>query len=166
MRSRRLYFTLLLIGIAVITLMRGPANHSVDTEENAPKGIVAIEDQRLASVILQIAGLKQSRGSLKVAVFDAADGFPNHAMATHLQSFDIDHVDGSIQLDPIPPGLYAIAVYHDVDSDGKMNRAIAGYPTEPYGFSNDARAIFGPPEFASAVFEAVEGETELKIEVK
>jgi len=36
--------------------------------------------------------------------------------------------------------------------NGKLDANLLGIPTEGYGFSNDARALFGPPSFAAASF--------------
>lgn len=45
----------------------------------------------------------------------------------------------------LPAGRYAVAVFHDANGDGKLNTNLVGMPTEAYGFSNDARGVFGPP---------------------
>lgn len=50
----------------------------------------------------------------------------------------------------VPPGQHAIKVFHDVNSNGKLDTNWMGIPKEPYGFGNDARGSFGPPSFAEA----------------
>ena len=45
------------------------------------------------------------------------------------------------------PGVYAIAVYHDADSNQKLNRSGFGFPTEGYGFSNNPTTLAGLPAF-------------------
>jgi len=52
----------------------------------------------------------------------------------------------------IPPGTYALAVIHDENSSGKLETNWLGIPTEGYGFSNDAKAVFGTPSFDAASF--------------
>jgi uncharacterized protein (DUF2141 family) len=42
--------------------------------------------------------------------------------------------------------------FHDRDANGKMNFNPLGMPLEPYGFSNNARAPFGPPSWRRAAF--------------
>ena len=42
---------------------------------------------------------------------------------------------------------YAIAVYHDLDSDGQLARNLLNIPTEPFGFGNDAVVRFSQPGF-------------------
>jgi len=47
------------------------------------------------------------------------------------------------------PGIYAIAVYHDADSDRSFDRTGIGLPDEAYGFSNNPAVLFGLPAFRS-----------------
>ena len=48
----------------------------------------------------------------------------------------------------IPFGIYAVAIYHDINSNGKLDRNSLGIPTEGYAFSNNRFGIFGrPPGF-------------------
>jgi uncharacterized protein (DUF2141 family) len=51
----------------------------------------------------------------------------------------------------VPPGLYAIAAYHDVNGNGRMDTGTFGLPREPYGFSNDVGRL-APPNFLNATF--------------
>ena len=52
---------------------------------------------------------------------------------------------------------YAVHVFHDLDSNGKMKTNFIGIPREPTGVSNEAKGKFGPPKFKDAKF-AVTGE--------
>jgi uncharacterized protein (DUF2141 family) len=52
----------------------------------------------------------------------------------------------------IPPGIYAMAVIHDENMNGKLDTRWPGIPTEGYGFSNDAKGILGAPSFSAASF--------------
>lgn len=52
----------------------------------------------------------------------------------------------------LPPGAYAVAVYHDENGNRAFDRTMLGVPREGYGFSNDAPASNGLPSFASVRF--------------
>jgi uncharacterized protein (DUF2141 family) len=52
----------------------------------------------------------------------------------------------------VPPGRYAAQVFHDRNSNGKVDRALFGIPTEPIGFSNDAPVHAKPPKWDDAAF--------------
>ena len=46
-------------------------------------------------------------------------------------------------------GVYAIALYHDENGNGKLDRSGLGLPREGYGFTNDASTLAGLPSFRS-----------------
>ena len=47
------------------------------------------------------------------------------------------------------PGVYALALYHDENGDGKFDRTGVGLPAEGYGFSNNPATLAGLPTFKS-----------------
>ena len=61
----------------------------------------------------------------------------------------------SVDFGPVPPGRYAISVFHDENGNGRLDTRLM-MPREGYGFSRDAPVRFGPPSFAQAAF-AVDG---------
>jgi len=66
----------------------------------------------------------------------------------------------------LPPGRYAIAVYHDANGDHDFNRKLTGLPAEGYGFSNNPATRFGIPSLKDVRFEAVAGEVPVYITLK
>ena len=62
----------------------------------------------------------------------------------------------------IPEGDYAVTIFHDKNGDGKLNTNFVGIPKEPYGFSNNPFAMFGPPSFEKCIFQ-VKGNTTINI---
>lgn len=65
----------------------------------------------------------------------------------------------------LAPGTYGLKVFHDVNSNGKLDTSWMGIPNEPYGFGNDARGRFGPPPFqeAAVAIGTVPGVTAVKL---
>jgi uncharacterized protein (DUF2141 family) len=56
------------------------------------------------------------------------------------------------KIEGVPFGTYAIKFYHDKNNNKILDKDFIGIPKEEYGFSNNAEAIFGPPEFDEAKF--------------
>ncbi len=52
----------------------------------------------------------------------------------------------------IPKGEYAVAVFHDKNSNEKMDVNFLGIPKEAYGCSNNAKGFMGPPKYEDAKF--------------
>lgn len=66
----------------------------------------------------------------------------------------------------IPAGEYAVAVFADMNGNGKLDRNFIGIPGEPTGASRDAQGRFGPPKFKDASFEVGEGVTAQTIHIR
>ena len=71
----------------------------------------------------------------------------------------------SVQFDNLPEGEYAVSVFHDLNSNGKLDSNAVGMPTEPYGFSNNAAGNFGPPSFDAAKIKLDQSKTAISIRV-
>lgn len=52
----------------------------------------------------------------------------------------------------VPPGIYAVAIFQDLNGNGRLDRTPLGLPLEPYGFSNDAGRL-RRPSFPSAAIQ-------------
>ena len=57
----------------------------------------------------------------------------------------------------LKPGMYAISVLHDENSNKDMDQSKIGIPKEGYGFSNNASISLGPPSFQKAKIELQPG---------
>lgn len=71
-----------------------------------------------------------------------------------------------LHITELPPGTYAVKVFHDVNDNGKLDTNWMGIPNEPYGFSNDAAGTFGPPGFKDASFVVGAVRTSIRINMK
>ena len=98
-------------------------------------------------------------GEIHVAVYDNAEAFEadrgeKGGAAPGITEGTIQIVEpGSVTyIYELPPGTYAIGIFHDVNLNNKMDNNFFGVPKEQYGFSNNARALFGPPDFEDAAF--------------
>src|SRR5450755_1266464 len=62
-------------------------------------------------------------------------------------------------------GAYAISVFHDENSNGRLDTNLMGIPREGVGASNNAKGHFGPPKFDAAAFRFSGSRLEVKITV-
>jgi uncharacterized protein (DUF2141 family) len=99
-----------------------------------------------------VTGLTAKTSSVYVAMFESQEGFPKSELSskTTVVSATEDQVQFLLELPRNQP--VAIAVFQDIDGNGKLSKNQIGIPTEPYGFSNNARGLLGPPSFSDAVF--------------
>jgi uncharacterized protein (DUF2141 family) len=112
----------------------------------------------------EIGGLRNDKGEVLCALYSSADGFPKKGdkAAAHAKS-PISVGRAVCDFPDIPAGTYAISVFHDENSNGKLDTNFMGIPREGVGASNNAKGHFGPPKFDAAAFRFPGGHLVLKI---
>ena len=118
---------------------------------------------RAQTLTVVVQGVKSDQGLLRMGLYNSEKEF----MKTRWQSKGSKAKVGELQLvfENVPPGTYAISVFHDANENGKLDSNFAGIPKEGFGFSNNAMGMFGPPSFEEAKF-AFEGEKKIEIMLK
>lgn len=114
-----------------------------------------------------VEGLRSDAGQVVCALFSSMDGFPKQPERAIAQSRS--PVVGRRALCDFPdlgPGTYAVSVFHDENSNGRLDTGFLGIPREGVGASNDAKGHFGPPRFAAAAFRFAGGTLQLRITVR
>ncbi|MGQ2978492.1 MAG: DUF2141 domain-containing protein [Polaromonas sp.] len=98
----------------------------------------------------------QRQGDVRAALFDKAEAFPR---GTPLRTAIAPSVGGkaTLRFDGLPPGDYALTAFLDENSNSKLDANLFGLPTDPYGFSRNARGMTGPPPFTDAAFRVEDG---------
>jgi uncharacterized protein (DUF2141 family) len=116
-----------------------------------------LQAQPAASLLIHVQSVSPKGGTLRLGLYDQAH-YPDDN-STPVASADVPAQIGEtvITLDNIPPGIYAIETYQDVNSNHKMDTTWLGIPLEPFGFSRDAKPHFAKPDFSQAKFEVVAG---------
>lgn len=109
-----------------------------------------------AMVELQLSGLRSSRGMVRICLTADKRYFPNCTNDPEARHLTVATTQAThLRFDALPVGRYALSVIHDENGNGKLDTRL-GVPREGFGFSNNAKALFGPPSFRSASF-AVQG---------
>lgn len=102
-------------------------------------------------------------GSVMVSVYDSETAY---AGGTPLRQAQVGVAGGArtaVFVD-LPPGIYAMKAFHDVNGDGRMNSNPFGIPIEPVAFSNNARPNMGAPKWDRTHF-TVRGDTAQAIKI-
>ncbi len=94
---------------------------------------------------------------LKVISAQQKEQFPNIPARQAVFSAIYRDVTAT-QILSLPAGEYAIALFQDLNENGALDSNILGIPSEPYGFSNNARGKFGPAKFTQAAFSITENQ--------
>jgi uncharacterized protein (DUF2141 family) len=113
---------------------------------------------------VEITGARNDRGQIICALFTPGNGFPSKGESAIAHTHTgISNGSAVCEFQGVTPGRYAVSVFHDENSNGKMDTNFIGIPKEGVGASNDAKGRFGPPKFDAAAFQYPGGRLELKI---
>src|ERR1035437_9739476 len=115
---------------------------------------IAFAESSCPGIHVEILDIRNSTGTVSCALFESSVGFPTEYLrfATNIMAIKVRDKQARCDFEDIPPGMYALAVVHDVNMNGKDDANLLGIPKQGYGFSSDAKAFLGAPSFTAASF--------------
>lgn len=116
---------------------------------------------------INVTNIKINIGSIHYALYDDPSFFPDEKGKIDGGNKRIDEVVANgILIKELNESYYAVAIYHDENSNKKFDTFLS-LPREQYGFSNNAPVFLGPPNFEdAAVFVEQNKTTEIEIELR
>ena len=126
---------------ALLLLMDGTIPHAAQKPAFQP------EDPLPHTLAVETGEFRRIRGELFIEVSDAEG---------ETITAEIHPVTGrnvTVRFDSLAPGPVAVRLFHDENSNGKLDTNLLGIPTEGYGFSNNPRSRFGEPALEDRLFE-------------
>jgi uncharacterized protein (DUF2141 family) len=121
------------------------------------------------SLTVNITGLKNDKGTARIAVFNSAEAFAtkmNAAAAFRKTPAPIANNQASATFTDLPYGEYAVKYYHDEDNSGDFKTNMLGIPKVEYGFSNNPNASHGAPSYDKAKFTLNAPQTTIEIKTQ
>ena len=100
---------------------------------------------------VKITNIKEIKGHIEIGVYNNPELFPKVDKQYKVYYFKVTASNMSYTIKGLKHGQYALAIFHDLNSDTICNRNIMGIPIEDYGFSNNVRPFLYPPSFNDAL---------------
>jgi len=104
-------------------------------------------------LVVKVTGIKSSGGTIKIGLFNKKAGFPNIARVMR----GINKRNRRKQVvgvfSNLPAGRYAVAIVHDENNNGRLDKNILGMPKEGYGFSRNVKPMMSAPSFSATSFQ-------------
>jgi len=126
--------------------------------------LISASQPQPSSIVVEIEGLRSKNGQILACMTANPKAFPDcqkDPQALHLTAPAIN--GETVQFRNVEPGRYAIALFHDENANGRMDKMLM-MPKEGFGFSRDAPLQFGPPKFGAASFAV--GNTQVRTSIK
>ena len=105
------------------------------------------------TIEINVQRLRNNNGSVRIALYASSDAFCKKGKEIRVAVLKPKEKKAIVKITEIPFGEYAIALYHDENNDDKFNKGLSYiFFRERFGFSNNVKPIFSPPDFESAKF--------------
>jgi len=106
-----------------------------------------------AGLTLIVTNLASETGPVIVGLYSKKNKFPDPKDQLKEYKFTPHSKQLTAQITDMPTGTYAMAIYQDVNSNGKIDKNLIGIPTEPYAFSKNYKPTLKAPAFKDCSFD-------------
>ena len=104
------------------------------------------------TINVPVSGLHNNNGNVRCGLYNSAATFPKDGQQFQGVAAPITNQQATCVFENVPPGTYAVAVFHAEQGETQMRTGMFGQPKEGYGFSRNATGSFGPPAFSAAAY--------------
>ena len=100
---------------------------------------------------IKISNIQNKGKTLYVGIYRAGDEFPE--FNKYWKNTKVTTIGNEMTVVfEVPYGDYAVAISHDLNGNGKLDKNFFGYPSEPFGFSNNFKPTLSSPDFSDCKF--------------
>lgn len=118
----------------------------------------------MATLDISVTGLRSEKGDVLVCLSSNPKYFPDCRKDKSARKIKVAATSaGKVHITDVKSGVYAVALIHDENANGKMDMRLF-LPREGFGFSRNPKIGMGPPKFKSAQFTV--GATDVNYAVK
>lgn len=122
--------------------------------------------EKKGELILNVKNIESTNGIIHVAVFDQSN-FLQEGKELLKTAIPVQKSQNQrVTISDLPFGTYAVAIYHDVNNNGKFDKNALGIPAEPYAFSNNPKVKWRSPTFDETKIELNAAQRSLQMELK
>jgi len=125
---------------------------------------IAVYPATAADLDLTLSNIKSIEGKLMLQMVSSEAAFKGEENNTYMSLIiPLQSPETRVSVGSVQSGEYAIRVFHDTNSNQKLDSNLLGIPNEPFGFSNDATGNFGPAKWKDAKFTVPDSGVQLII---
>jgi len=116
--------------------------------------IVIAQGDRAYDITVNVEDIESNDGKVFLALYNSESSFLDKTYKGTISK--IENNKCTVEFKDVPPGTYAVSIFHDENDNGKMDSNFMGIPKEDYGCSNNAKGFMGPPKWKDAKFQLKE----------
>lgn len=129
-------------------------------------GTATVADAQSGRLGVSVSGVRSDSGKVRCGLYASANGFRQPGAQFRGVAASIQGGHANCVFGPVPPGTYAVAVFHAEQNETRMDTGAFGKPKQGYGFSRNPSSSFGPPQFTDAAFEYRGGSMSVPVQLQ
>ncbi len=99
------------------------------------------------TLIIEVQGIEEARGFIWIGLYDSEAHYMVKEKAI-VKGYDVTHTGTMrLEVDDLPAGRWAIAIFHDINGNGELDTNYLGIPNEPYAFSRKPPSRWRMPRY-------------------
>jgi len=127
--------------------------------------VPASYSQAAGKIIVTVTRLHSDKGVVRCGLFNSPNGFRKPGSQFLGVNATPSGGTATCTFENVPPGTYAVALFHAEKNETQMTYGFFGSPDQGYGFSNNPDTTFGPASFKDASFTYPGGDMPLTVKV-
>ena len=100
-----------------------------------------------------VTGVRNADDVVRCGLYNSAASFPKTEQRFKGVIAHIANGQATCVFNDIPPGIYAVGLFHAEHDEPEIKYSFWGVPEEGYGFSQNPSTTFGTPSFGNAAFD-------------
>lgn len=117
------------------------------------------EMESKSDLTISVTNIHNAKGKISFGLFRKQDSFPIKGKQYKGVLIEATKSRTKYTFQNLERESYAVAVFHDENNNGILDKNFVGAPTEAYGFSKNARAMFSAPSFEEAKIDLKESKS-------
>jgi uncharacterized protein (DUF2141 family) len=114
-----------------------------------------------ALLTMTITNVKAGKGNMVIKLFNTKETWFKKEFLKKTVKADQASITVSLE---VPPGIYGVAIFQDLDSDGELKFGLFKNPKEPVAFGNNFKPLMSAPTFDECAV-AVNGNTAISLKL-
>lgn len=103
-------------------------------------------------LVINLENIKKPKGMIWLALYDSEETLFVKKKSI-LKGVEVNEKgDITVVMDEVQFGTYALAIFHDENSNGELDKNFFGIPTEPYAFARPPKSKWRAPYFEELTF--------------
>jgi len=104
-------------------------------------------------LVVNVGNIKKDKGIIWIGLYDKKEDLFIKEKSI-LRSIKVDKTGKArITIDNVNFGTYAMAIFHDENNNGKLDKNMFGIPKEPYAFANWPKSKWRAPFYEELIFD-------------